>query len=77
MRTREEDFVDHLFIASTHAYIMIFTNRGKVFWLKVHEIPAVGATGKGKAIVNLVAMRPDEKLAAVCGSKSSPKTASS
>ena len=73
MQTREEDFVDHLFIASTHAYIMIFTNRGKVYWLKVHEIPAVGAAGKGKAIVNLVAMRPDEKLAAVCAVKEFPE----
>ena len=73
MQTREEDFVDHLFIASTHAYIMIFTNRGKVYWLKVHEIPAVGAAGKGKAIVNLVAMRPEEKLAAVCAVKEFPE----
>ncbi len=73
MQTREEDFVNHLFIASTHAYIMIFTNRGKVYWLKVHEIPAVGAAGKGKAIVNLVAMRPEEKLAAVCAVKEFPE----
>jgi DNA gyrase subunit A len=69
MRTQDEDFVDHLFIASTHAYILIFTDRGKVYWLKVHEIPSVGAAGKGKAIVNLVAMRPEEKLAAVCAVK--------
>ena len=73
MSTREEDFVDHLFIASTHAYIMIFTDRGRMYWLKVHEIPAVGRTGKGKAIVNLVAMRPEEKLAAVCAVKEFPE----
>jgi DNA gyrase subunit A len=73
MRTRDEDFVDHLFIASTHAYILIFTDRGKVYWLKVHEIPSVGVAGKGKAIVNLVAMRPDEKLAAVCAVKEFPE----
>ncbi len=66
MRTSEEDFVDHLFIASTHSYILIFTDRGRVYWRKVHEIPDVGITGKGKAIVNLVPMRPEEKLAAVC-----------
>jgi DNA gyrase subunit A len=53
---------------------MIFTDRGKVYWLKVHEIPAVGAAGKGKAIVNLVAMRPEENLAAVCAVKEFPET---
>jgi DNA gyrase subunit A len=72
MRTREEDFVDHLFIASTHSYILIFTDRGRVYWRKVHEIPDVGTTGKGKAIVNLVHMRPEEKLAAVCAVREFP-----
>ena len=61
MRTREEDFVSHLFVASTHAYIMIFSDRGRAYWLKVHEIPDVGPGGKGKAIANLVSMAPDEK----------------
>ncbi len=65
MRTREEDFVSHLFIASTHAYIMIFSDRGRAYWLKVHEIPDVGPGGKGKAIANLVSMLPDEKIAAL------------
>ena len=65
MRTREEDFVSHLFIASTHAYIMIFSDRGRAYWLKVHEIPDVGPGGKGKAIANLVSMLPDEKIAAM------------
>jgi DNA gyrase subunit A len=65
MRVREEDFVSHLFIASTHAYIMIFTDRGRAYWLKVHEIPDVGPGGKGKAIANLVAMTPEEKIAAL------------
>jgi DNA gyrase subunit A len=73
MKTREEDFVDRLFIASTHAYILIFTDRGRVYWLKVHEIPDVGTTGKGKAIVNLVYMRPDEKVAAVCAVREFPE----
>ena len=61
MRTREEDFVTHLFVASTHAYILIFSDRGRVYWLKVYSIPDVGPDGKGKAIANLVAMLPDEE----------------
>ncbi len=65
MRTREEDFVSHLFVASTHAYIMIFSDKGRAYWLKVHEIPDVGPGGKGKAIANLVSMAPDEKIAAL------------
>jgi DNA gyrase subunit A len=65
MRTREEDFVSHLFIASTHSYIMIFSDRGRAYWLKVHAIPDAGAGGKGKAIANLVAMQPGEKIAAL------------
>jgi DNA gyrase subunit A len=73
MTTREEDFVDRLFIASTHSYILIFTDRGRVHWLKVHEIPSVGAAGKGKAIVNLVSMSADEKLADVCAVKEFPE----
>jgi DNA gyrase subunit A len=65
MRTREEDVVNHLFIASTHSYILIFSDKGRCYWLKVHEIPDVAAAGKGKAIANLVSMQPDEKIAAV------------
>jgi DNA gyrase subunit A len=65
MRTREEDFVEHLFVASTHSYLLIFTNQGKVHWLKVYEIPDVGTAGKGKAIVNLVNLATDEKMTAV------------
>ena len=65
MRTREEDFVNHLFVASTHAYLMIFSDRGRAYWLKVHEIPDVGPGGKGKAIANLVSMEPGEKIAAL------------
>jgi DNA gyrase subunit A len=73
MRTREEDFVGSLFIASTHDYILIFTDRGRVYWCKVHEIPEVGSAGKGKAIVNLVSMSAKEKLAAVCPVKEFPE----
>jgi DNA gyrase subunit A len=65
MRTREEDFVSHLFVASTHAYIMIFSDRGRAYWLRVHEIPDVGPGGKGKAIANLVAMEEGERIAAL------------
>ena len=73
MRTREEDFVDRLFITSSHDYILIFTDRGRVYWCKVLEIPEVGSAGKGKAIVNLVSMSPNEKLAAVCPVKEFPE----
>ncbi|PYY08470.1 MAG: DNA gyrase subunit A [Acidobacteria bacterium] len=62
MKTRDEDFVEHLFIASTHAYILIFTNTGRVYWLKVYEIPDVGAAGKGKHVGNLVALQPGESV---------------
>jgi len=65
MKTREEDFVEHLFIASTHSYILVFTNAGKVHWLKVYEIPDVGAAGRGKNIVNLVNLGAGEKAAAL------------
>jgi DNA gyrase subunit A len=62
MKTRDEDFVEHLFIASTHAYILIFTSTGRVYWLKVYEIPDVGAAGKGKHVTNLVALQPGESV---------------
>ena len=65
MRTREEDFVSHLFTASTHAYIMIFSDRGRAYWLKVHHIPDVGPDGRGKAIANLVQMQDGERIAAL------------
>ena len=61
--TREEDFIEHLFIASTHSYILVFTDRGRVHWLKVHEIPQGGRTAKGKAIVNMVEMSQQERVA--------------
>jgi len=62
MKTREEDFVEHLFLASTHAYILIFTNNGRVYWLKVYEIPDVSAAGRGKHIGNLVGLQPGESV---------------
>jgi len=62
MKTRDEDFVEHLFIASTHAYILIFTNTGRVYWLKVYEIPDVSAAGKGKHVGNLVGLQAGETV---------------
>jgi DNA gyrase subunit A len=69
MRTRDEDFVSHLFVASSHAYIMIFSDRGRAYWLKVHEIPDVGPGGKGKSIANLVSMEEGERIAAMLAVK--------
>ena len=62
MKTRDEDFVEHLFVASTHAYILIFTNKGRVYWLKVYEIPDVSAAGKGKHVGNLISLQPGETV---------------
>jgi DNA gyrase subunit A len=73
MRTREEDFVSHLFVASAHAYIMIFSDRGRGYWLRVHEIPDVGPGGKGKAIANLVSMEEGERIAALLAIKEWPE----
>jgi DNA gyrase subunit A len=72
MKTREEDFVEHLFIASTHSYILVFTNRGRVHWLKVYEIPDVGAAGRGKNVVNLVNLAPKETVADMVAVKQLP-----
>ncbi|HLC42175.1 MAG TPA: DNA gyrase subunit A [Methylomirabilota bacterium] len=63
METKEEDIVEDLFIASTHSYLLFFTNRGKVHWLKVHEIPEGGRQAKGKAIVNILSLGEGERLA--------------
>ena len=65
MRTRDEDFLTHLFVASTHAFLLIFTDRGRVYPLKVHRIPDVGPAGRGKAIANLAPLDPEEKIAAL------------
>jgi DNA gyrase subunit A len=62
--TKEEDFVEHLFVASTHSYILFFTTSGKVFWIKVHELPQAGRAARGKAIVNLLTLDKDEKISA-------------
>lgn len=65
MSTREEDLVTSVFTASAHDYLLVFTNRGQVFWLKVYEIPEVGPSALGKAIVNLLALQPREKIQAI------------
>jgi DNA gyrase subunit A len=62
MKTRDEDFVEQLFVASTHAYILIFTSAGRVYWLKVYEIPDVGPAGKGKHMGNLISLQPGETV---------------
>jgi DNA gyrase subunit A len=65
MFTRENDFVSQLYIATMHSYFLVFTTTGRVFWLKVHEIPAGSPTAQGKAIVNLLRLAPEDKLATI------------
>ena len=65
METVSEDFVEHLFIGSTHDTFLFFTNMGRAYWLKVHEIPQAGRVAKGKALVNLLALQPGESLATI------------
>jgi len=65
MTTREEDAVRHLFVASTHDYILVFTASGRMHWLKVHTIPEIGSAGKGRSVVNLLQMRSGENVAAM------------
>jgi DNA gyrase subunit A len=62
MKTREEDFVSQLIIESTHAWLLCFTNKGRVYWLKVYEVPDVGAAGKGKSIASLLNLQPGETV---------------
>jgi len=62
MGMKEEDWVEHLFIASTHDYVMFFTDQGRVYWLKVYDIPQMGRAAKGKPVVNCIAIRPDERV---------------
>jgi DNA gyrase subunit A len=63
MLTKDDDYVEHLFVASAHSYILVFTQSGRVHWLKVHAVPATEPAAKGKAIVNLLQLSPEEKLA--------------
>ena len=66
---REEDPVEHLFVASTHDFLLVFTSVGKVYWLKVHEVPEASPSARGKAIVNLLPVAQDEKVAALVAVK--------
>jgi DNA gyrase subunit A len=64
MGTRSEDVVEHMVIASTHAYLLLFTNKGRVYWLKIYEIPDAATTGKGKHVSGLISLQPDESVKA-------------
>ena len=65
MQTKEEDIVEHLFVASTHAYVLVFTDRGRMYWLKVYAVPEVAANARGKAIVNLLPLEQNENVRAL------------
>ena len=65
MGTKEDDWVEHLFIASTHDYVMFFTEHGQVYWLKVYDVPQGGRAARGKPIVNCIAVKPDERIASL------------
>ncbi len=69
MKTREEDFVSQLIIDSTHAYLLCFTNTGRVYWLKIYEVPDVGAAGKGKSIASLLSLQPGEQVRTILAVK--------
>jgi DNA gyrase subunit A len=69
MKTRDEDAVTNVFVANTHSFMLVFTDKGRLYWLKVYEIPDVGVTGKGKAIVNLANVSADEKVRALLSVK--------
>src|SRR5256886_2108088 len=62
---REDDWVEHLFIASTHDYVMFFTQQGQCYWLKVHEVPQAARAARGKPMVSCIAIKPDERIAAL------------
>jgi DNA gyrase subunit A len=65
MKTREEDFVAQLIIDSTHAYLLCFTNTGRVYWVKIYEVPDIGAAGKGKAMASLIDLQPGERVVTI------------
>jgi DNA gyrase subunit A len=73
-RTREEDFVEHLFIASAHSYILLFSSKGRVYWLKVYELPEAAAATRGKAITSLVKFQEDEHLTALVPARNLEET---
>jgi DNA gyrase subunit A len=62
---REDDFIEHFFVASTHAYLLCFTNRGQLYWLKVYDIPQMSRTSTGRSIANVLSLKPEEKITSV------------
>ena len=70
---KDEDFVEHLFVASTHDYVLVFTDDGRCFWLKVHEIPQAGRAAKGKPIVNMINVSPETKVSAIVTVREFPR----
>ena len=73
MMTRDEDLVEHLYVASAHSYVLVFTESGRVHWLRVHEIPELGPAAKGKAIVNLLHLEGDERIATTVAVRDFPE----
>jgi DNA gyrase subunit A len=73
MTTKEGDFVEKLFVASAHSYLLVFTESGRLYWIKVHEIPQAGPAAKGKAIVNLLQLSAEERLAATVAVRDFPE----
>src|SRR5215210_1157850 len=73
MVTKNDDFVEHLYVATAHSYILVFTESGRVHWLKVHEIPEAGPAARGKAIVNLLELEPNERLATTVAVRTFPE----
>ncbi len=71
--TKEEDVVEHLFVASTHAYILAFSNSGRMHWIKVYDLPQLGPATRGKAIVNLLNLEPNERIVALASTKDFPE----
>jgi len=72
-KTKEEDWIQHLFVASTHNFLLFFTNRGRCYWLKVHEVPQMGRGSKGRPIVNLINIEKDEKICAIATAADFPE----
>src|SRR6266566_2835556 len=62
---REDDFIEHFFVTSTHAYLLCFTNHGQLYWLKVYDIPQMSRTSPGRAIANVLSLRQEEKISSV------------
>ncbi len=77
MKTREEDFVSQLIVDSTHSFLLCFTNTGRVYWLKIYEIPDVGAAGKGKSMQSLLSLQPGENVRAILPVRISKRKGSS